>query len=124
MSTGTPANCSGLANSGVPAKAPGVEIADSEPGSLAPLASPRSIIFGRYAAFVLQAHHDVSRFDIPVDEILFVNGLQPGSDLGDNFQRQLDLQPAGALDQAFQRLALDKLHGVEVIAAAPAEVKD
>jgi hypothetical protein len=28
MSTGTPANCSGLANSGVPAKAPGVEIAD------------------------------------------------------------------------------------------------
>jgi hypothetical protein len=27
ISTGTPANCSGLANSGVPAKAPGIEIA-------------------------------------------------------------------------------------------------
>ena len=44
MSTPTPANCSGLANSGVPAKAPGVEIAASAGASGAGLASPRSMI--------------------------------------------------------------------------------
>ena len=38
------ANCSGLANSGVPAKAPGVEIAASAGASGAGLASPRSMI--------------------------------------------------------------------------------
>src|SRR6516162_5290146 len=43
-STPTPANCSGLANSGVPAKAPGVEIADSAGASGAGFASPRSMI--------------------------------------------------------------------------------
>src|SRR6516162_6666902 len=41
----TPPNCSGLANSGVPAKPPGAEIADSGAASATPLASPRSIIF-------------------------------------------------------------------------------
>jgi hypothetical protein len=45
MSTGTPANCSGLANSGVPTKPPGIEMAVLEPGSLTALASPRSMIF-------------------------------------------------------------------------------
>ena len=45
MSTPTPANCSGLANSGVPAKAPGVEIAASAGASGAGFASPRSMIF-------------------------------------------------------------------------------
>jgi hypothetical protein len=42
MSTPTSANCSGLANSGVPAKAPGVEIAASTGASGEGLASPRS----------------------------------------------------------------------------------
>ena len=45
MSTSTPANCSGLANSGVPAKAPGVEIAASVGAPGAGFASPRSMIF-------------------------------------------------------------------------------
>src|SRR5271165_6559748 len=44
MSTWMPANCSGLANSGVPAKAPGVEIAAAADASGAGLASPRSMI--------------------------------------------------------------------------------
>jgi hypothetical protein len=57
-------------------------------------------------------------------KFLFVNGLQPSSHLGDNFQRQTDLQPAGALDQPFQRLPLDKLHGIEIVAATPPKVKD
>src|SRR6516165_5668287 len=45
MSTPSPANCSGLANSGVPAKTPGVEIVASEWDSATAFASPRSIIF-------------------------------------------------------------------------------
>src|SRR5215469_6644509 len=44
MSTPPPANCSGLANSGVPAKAPGIEIPASEADSTKVLAKPRSII--------------------------------------------------------------------------------
>src|ERR1700742_838590 len=44
MSTPTPANCSGLANSGVPANAPGDEIPASEADSSTVFARPRSII--------------------------------------------------------------------------------
>ena len=44
VDTPRPANCSGLANSGVPVKAPGVEIAASAGVSGAGLASPRSMI--------------------------------------------------------------------------------
>jgi hypothetical protein len=45
MSTPIPANCSGLANSGVPANAPGDEIPASEADSSSVFARPRSIIF-------------------------------------------------------------------------------
>jgi hypothetical protein len=45
MSTPTPANRSGLTNSGVPAKLPGVEIAASDWDSATAFASPKSIIF-------------------------------------------------------------------------------
>ena len=72
MSTPTPANCSGLANSGVPAKAPGVEIATSAGASGAGFASPRSMIFGPQR-LLLQAHYDITRFDVPVNELLLVD---------------------------------------------------
>src|SRR6516162_8530564 len=45
MSTPTPANCSGLANSGVPANVPGNEIPAPEADSSSVFARPRSIIF-------------------------------------------------------------------------------
>src|SRR5271166_1917303 len=45
MSTLTPANCSGLANSGVPTNAPGDESPASEADSSSVFARPRSIIF-------------------------------------------------------------------------------
>jgi hypothetical protein len=60
------------------------------------LGQPKIDNFGRETVVALQAHHDVSRLDIPVDEFLFVNGLQPGSYLRDNFQGWVDLQPPGA----------------------------
>ena len=44
----TPANCSGLANSGVPAKAPGDEIAASEAGSSSRLRQTEVDNFRRY----------------------------------------------------------------------------
>jgi hypothetical protein len=44
MSTPTPPNCSGLANSGVPANAPGDEIPASEADWSSVFARPRSII--------------------------------------------------------------------------------
>ena len=44
MSTPTPANCSGLANSGVPANAPGNDIPASEADSSTVFAKPRSMI--------------------------------------------------------------------------------
>jgi hypothetical protein len=45
MSTSTTAACSGLANSGVPTKAPTAEIEGSDVSSWIVLAKPRSIIF-------------------------------------------------------------------------------
>jgi hypothetical protein len=55
MSAPIPANCSGLANSGVPAKAPGVEIAAEIDN------------FRRDQAVILQTHQDVARLDIAVN---------------------------------------------------------
>jgi hypothetical protein len=66
MSTPTPANCLGLANSGVPAKAPGIEIAASAGVSGAGFASPRSNDFGCYSALLLDTYHHVAWFDVPV----------------------------------------------------------
>ena len=52
------------------------------------------MIFAVTAAFLLQTHHDVAWFDVPVDEVLFVHRGQTGGHLRRNFQRQLYLQPA------------------------------
>ena len=91
MSTPTPANCSGLANSGVPAKAPGIEIAASAGRVSRGLASPRSMILAVTVLSSFDTHHDIAWFDIPVDELLLVNCSQTGGDLGRDFQRQLYL---------------------------------
>jgi hypothetical protein len=78
--------------------------------------------FGRYTSFFLQPHHDVCRFDIPVDEVLFVNCGQTGSYLRCYFQRQLHLQSARASDQVLKRFALHELHRVEVILTGSAQM--
>ena len=49
---------------------------------------------------------------------------QTGGDLRRNFQRQLYLKPTGASDEVLKRFPLHKLHRVEVILAAPAQVED
>ena len=99
MSTPSPANCSGLANSGVPAKAPGVEIAASEGASGCGLGQPKVNDFGCYIASLLETHHDVAWFDVPVNQLLLVDCSQTGSDLRRDFERQLYLEPAGAFDE-------------------------
>src|SRR5262249_1729581 len=113
MSTPTPANCSGLANSGVPAKAPGVEITASAGASGAGLASPRSMILA-VTMLPLDAHHDVAWFDVSMNKFLLVYRSQSGSDLRRDLQRQLDLEPAGAFDEILERFPLHKLHRVKV----------
>src|ERR1700738_2359065 len=102
MPTPTPANCSGLANSGVPAKAPGIEIAASAGASAVGFASPRSMILA-VTVLLLDTHHDVAGFDVPVTELLLVDRSQTGGDLSRDFERQLQLKPPGAFDKVFQR---------------------
>ena len=92
MSRASPANCSGLANSGVPTKPPGVEIAVSKTRFSDRLRQTEIDNFCRDTAVILQTHHDVTRFDVPVNEVLFVHRSQPGGHLRCNFQRQLYLR--------------------------------
>ena len=100
-----PANCSGLANSGVPANAPGDEIPASEADSSTAFARPRSIIFA-VRRLPPQAHHYIGGFDVPVNKVLFVHRSQTGGDLHRDFQRELYLQPAGAFDEVLAVSAL------------------
>src|SRR5580704_15898286 len=123
MSTWMPANCSGLANSGVPAKAPGVEIAAARPVRCG-LGQPKVNDFGCYIAPLLDTHHDVAWFDISVDEVSLVHRSKTGGCLRHNFQRQLHLQSAGAFDKVLERFPLHKLHRVEVIRTTSPEVED
>src|SRR5580692_7995741 len=81
MSTPTPANCSGLANSGVPANAPGDEMPASEADLSTVFARPRSMILAATVPPLFQHHHDVCWLDIPVDQIPFVNRAQSSSQL-------------------------------------------
>src|SRR5271157_707354 len=89
-----------------------------------PLGQPKVDNLYCYAVPVLQTHHNVSRLNIPVDELLFVYCSKPASDLGGNFQRQLYLQPAGTFDQVLKRFSLHKLHRVEVTLAGSTKVED
>src|ERR1700746_4017369 len=65
-------------------------------------------------AVILQTHHDVTRFDVPVNEILFVHRSQPGGNLRRDSERQLYVKSAGTFNKMLQRLALYELHRVEV----------
>src|SRR5262249_7785678 len=84
---------------------------------------PKVDNFRDQSASVLQAHHDVAWFDVPMDEVLFVHRSQTGRDLRHDFERQLYLQPPGAFDEAFKRFSLHKLHRVEVVCAAFAQME-
>src|SRR6201984_576613 len=47
--------------------------------------------FCRDTAVILQTHHDVTRFDVPVNEVLFMYRSQTGGHLRGNFPGQLHL---------------------------------
>ena len=78
----------------------------------------------RSSASPLRADHNVARFDIPMDEILFVHRGQTGSDLCCDFQRRLCLKPAGAPDKILQSFPFHKFHRIEVIPTASTQVED
>ena len=124
MSTWMPANCSGLANSGVPAKAPGVEIAARSRPVIAGLAKPRSMIFAvtllpssTLTMMLLGLMSRWTRFRL-------CTAAKTGGCLRHNFQRQLHLQSAGAFDKVLERFPLHKFHRVEVILTTSPEVED
>src|SRR4030095_11819615 len=79
---------------------------------------------GCHNALLLKAHHDIARFDVPVNELFLVNRSQTGGDLRRNVQSQLYLKPARALDEILQGFSLHKLHGVEVALGASPQVED
>src|SRR5271166_715894 len=49
--------------------------------------------FRCHRASILQAHYDVARFDVPVDEVLFVHRSQTDGDLRRDFECQLYPEP-------------------------------
>ena len=73
---------------------------------------------------MLQAHHDVAWFDVPMNELLLVHRSQTGGDLSRDFQRQFYFKPTGAFDQALQRLSLDKLHRVKVVLTGSTQMEN
>src|SRR4029077_12876871 len=115
MSTPTPTNCSGLANSGVPTNAPGDEIPASEADSSSVFAKPRSIIF----AVTPRSSFNLTMMFVGLisrwTRFLFMNCGQSGSHLRCNFQRQFYIQPTGAFDEILERFPLYKLHRVKVV---------
>ena len=86
------------------------------------LGQPKVDDLCRHSASLLQAHHDVTRFDVPVNEFLFVDRCQTGGHLRRDFERQLYLEPPRASDEILEGLPLHKLHRVEVTASGFAEV--
>src|SRR4030095_7969543 len=79
---------------------------------------------GCHSALLLKAYHDITWFDVPVNELFLVNRSQTGGDLGRDVQSQLYLKPARALDEILQGFSLYKLHGVEVTLSASPQVED
>src|ERR1700686_4820199 len=80
--------------------------------------------FRGHSGSLLQTHHDVAWFNVPVNELLFVHRCQTGGDLRRNFQRQLYLEPAGAFDEILERSPLYKLHRVKVVLTGSAQVEN
>src|SRR5258708_15948142 len=121
MSTPTPVNCSGLANSGVPAKAPGIEAAVSDCDSPTIFANPKSMIFAvrpspsKLTMILLGLMSRCTRF------CLF--RTQTGGHLGHDFECLLHLKLAGMPYELVQRLSIYILHRVEVTVATLPEVK-
>ena len=109
MSTPTPVNCLGLADPGVPAKPPGYRNRRLRTGFVDRLRQSKVYNFRGHSGSLLQTHHDVARFDIPVNELPLVNGSQTGGDLRPNFQHHPYHEPNGALDKILKRFALYKL---------------
>src|ERR1700676_2653837 len=77
-----------------------------------------------YAVSLLQTHHDIGRFNISVDQLLLMDRRQPRSNLGRNFQCQLYLEAARALNKTLQSFSFDEFHGIEVVLTSSAEVED
>src|SRR5271165_4664654 len=88
------------------------------------LRQPKVDDFCGRSASLLQTHHDVGGFDVPVNELLLVDCRQTGSNLCRNFQRELYIEPAGAFDKVLQGLSLHKLHRVEVILAGSPKMEN
>jgi hypothetical protein len=82
------------------------------------LRQPKVNDFGCHSTALLDTDHDVAWFDVPVNELLLVHRTQTGGDLRRDFQRQVHLKGARALDETLERLALDKLHRVKVVLTA------
>src|SRR6516162_5981782 len=80
--------------------------------------------FCRDTAVTLQTHHDITRFDVPVNELLFVYRNQTGGNLRRDFQRQLHLYPSRAPDEMLKGLSLHELHRIEVALTGSAQMKD
>jgi hypothetical protein len=59
---------------------------------------PKVNDFGSYIAPLLDIHHDVAWFDVPMNQLLFVDGSQTDCGLCHDFERQLCLKPVRALD--------------------------
>src|ERR1700740_504303 len=69
-------------------------------------------------------NHDVGRFDITVDQVLFVHGGQTGGHLCCNLPRQVYLEAARPFDEMLQGLPFHILHRVEVIPEASAQMEN
>src|SRR5262249_34590513 len=117
MSAPIPANCSGLANTGVPAKACGIERAGSQGEAATGFASPRSISLAvkrsPFFKLAMMLTGLMSRCTSPCSSI---RG-QTRSDLAHYFQSDFWLK-SSAFDKMPKRLPFHKLHCIEVAVAA------
>src|SRR5689334_17504650 len=57
--------------------------------------------------------HDIAGLEVPVQDPLFVRGLQPGANLMGDFRRLVFGEAADAKEQRRQVLAIDILHRQE-----------
>jgi hypothetical protein len=82
------------------------------------------MIFAVTAPLLLETHHDVAWFDVPVNELLLVHRSQAVGDLRRNFERQLYLEPTQASDKFPERFPLDKFHRVEIVLTGSAQMQN
>ena len=58
-----------------------------------------------------------------MNQLLLVHRYQTGGDLRRDFERQLNVEPAGTSDEILERFPLYELHRVEVILSRSAQVQ-